>query len=118
MQKNQQQDQSQIKWISDFIWNIADDRLRNVYVRPCHELGTVAEAGVRDRDRDRRRAGPRGERELSEQRAVRLAVTLRTHGPGMTGRRWVESALHKCQFMQRFTEPPLVRAGAMCARGA
>ncbi|MBS3961569.1 MAG: SAM-dependent DNA methyltransferase [Sandarakinorhabdus sp.] len=33
MQKNQQQDQSQIKWISDFIWNIADDRLRDVYVR-------------------------------------------------------------------------------------
>lgn len=27
------QDQSQIKWISDFIWNIADDRLRDVYVR-------------------------------------------------------------------------------------
>ena len=27
MQKKQQQDQSQIKWISDFIWNIADDRL-------------------------------------------------------------------------------------------
>lgn len=26
-------DQSQIKWISDFIWNIADDRLRDVYVR-------------------------------------------------------------------------------------
>lgn len=33
MQKKQQQDQSQIKWISDFIWNIADDRLRHVYVR-------------------------------------------------------------------------------------
>ncbi|MGC9008859.1 MAG: type I restriction-modification system subunit M, partial [Halothiobacillaceae bacterium] len=27
------QDQSQIKWISDFIWNIADNRLRDVYVR-------------------------------------------------------------------------------------
>ncbi|MBF0853476.1 SAM-dependent DNA methyltransferase [Gluconobacter wancherniae] len=27
------QDQSQIKWLSDFIWNIADDRLRDVYVR-------------------------------------------------------------------------------------
>ncbi|HTE43137.1 MAG TPA: type I restriction-modification system subunit M N-terminal domain-containing protein [Steroidobacteraceae bacterium] len=26
-------DQSQIKWISDLIWNIADDRLRDVYVR-------------------------------------------------------------------------------------
>ncbi len=26
-------DQSQIKWISDFIWNIADNRLRDVYVR-------------------------------------------------------------------------------------
>jgi len=26
-------DASQIKWISDFIWNIADDRLRDVYVR-------------------------------------------------------------------------------------
>lgn len=33
MQKKQQQDQSQIKWLSDFIWNIADDRLRDVYVR-------------------------------------------------------------------------------------
>jgi len=32
MQKKQQ-DQSQIKWISDFIWNIADNRLRDVYVR-------------------------------------------------------------------------------------
>jgi type I restriction enzyme M protein len=32
MQKKQQ-DQSQIKWLSDFIWNIADDRLRDVYVR-------------------------------------------------------------------------------------
>lgn len=32
MQKKKQ-DQSQIKWISDFIWNIADDRLRDVYVR-------------------------------------------------------------------------------------
>jgi type I restriction enzyme M protein len=26
-------DQAQLKWISDFIWNIADDRLRDVYVR-------------------------------------------------------------------------------------
>ncbi|HYC36287.1 MAG TPA: class I SAM-dependent DNA methyltransferase [Usitatibacter sp.] len=26
-------DQSQIKWICDFIWNIADNRLRDVYVR-------------------------------------------------------------------------------------
>jgi len=33
MQKKQHHDQSQIKWISDFIWNIADDRLRDVYVR-------------------------------------------------------------------------------------
>jgi len=33
MKGNKQQDQSQIKWISDFIWNIADDRLRDVYVR-------------------------------------------------------------------------------------
>lgn len=33
MQKKQHQDQSQIKWIADFIWNIADDRLRDVYVR-------------------------------------------------------------------------------------
>ena len=32
MQKKQQ-DQSQIKWVADFIWNIADDRLRDVYVR-------------------------------------------------------------------------------------
>lgn len=27
------QDQSHLKWIADFIWNIADDRLRDVYVR-------------------------------------------------------------------------------------
>ena len=33
MKPAKQQDQSQIKWISDFIWNIADDRLRDVYVR-------------------------------------------------------------------------------------
>jgi type I restriction enzyme M protein len=26
-------DQSQLKWIAHFIWNIADDRLRDVYVR-------------------------------------------------------------------------------------
>lgn len=28
-----QQDQSNLKWVADFIWNIADDRLRDVYVR-------------------------------------------------------------------------------------
>ena len=28
-----QQDQSNLKWIANFIWNIADDRLRDVYVR-------------------------------------------------------------------------------------
>jgi len=33
MKTNRHQDQSQIKWISDFIWNIADDRLRDLYVR-------------------------------------------------------------------------------------
>lgn len=33
MKPAKQQDQSQIKWISDFIWKIADDRLRDVYVR-------------------------------------------------------------------------------------
>lgn len=33
MNSGKVQDQSQIKWISDFIWNIADDRLRDVYVR-------------------------------------------------------------------------------------
>ena len=32
MQKKPQ-DQSQLKWIADFIWNIADNRLRDVYVR-------------------------------------------------------------------------------------
>ena len=26
------QDQSNLKWVADFIWNIADDRLRDVYV--------------------------------------------------------------------------------------
>lgn len=33
MMQKRQQDQSQIKWVADFIWNIADDRLRDVYVR-------------------------------------------------------------------------------------
>lgn len=33
MKPSQLQDQSQLKWVSDFIWNIADDRLRDVYVR-------------------------------------------------------------------------------------
>lgn len=33
MKSAKQQDQSQLKWIADFIWNIADDRLRDVYVR-------------------------------------------------------------------------------------
>ncbi|MDK1376760.1 MULTISPECIES: class I SAM-dependent DNA methyltransferase [unclassified Sinorhizobium] len=33
MMRKRQQDQSQIKWVADFIWNIADDRLRDVYVR-------------------------------------------------------------------------------------
>ncbi|BEM65471.1 restriction-modification system protein [Serratia marcescens] len=32
MQKKQQ-DLGNLKWIADFIWNIADDRLRDVYVR-------------------------------------------------------------------------------------
>jgi type I restriction enzyme M protein len=30
---SQPPDQSQMKWIADFIWNIADNRLRDVYVR-------------------------------------------------------------------------------------
>ena len=33
MTSKQQQDQSQLKWVADFNWNIADDRLRDVYVR-------------------------------------------------------------------------------------
>lgn len=33
MRPVKQQDQSNLKWIADFIWNIADDRLRDVYVR-------------------------------------------------------------------------------------
>lgn len=33
MKANKQQDPSQIKWVADFIWSIADDRLRDVYVR-------------------------------------------------------------------------------------
>lgn len=32
-EKTYNMDQSQLKWIADFIWNIADDRLRDVYVR-------------------------------------------------------------------------------------
>lgn len=31
--RRKQKDQSQIKWISEFIWNIADHRLRDIYVR-------------------------------------------------------------------------------------
>lgn len=33
MKPTKQQDLSNLKWIADFIWNIADDRLRDVYVR-------------------------------------------------------------------------------------
>ena len=33
MKPQKQQDQSNLKWVADFIWNIADDRLRDVYVR-------------------------------------------------------------------------------------
>lgn len=33
MKSSKLQDQSHLKWIADFIWNIADDRLRDVYVR-------------------------------------------------------------------------------------
>ncbi len=33
MKATRQQDQSHLKWVADFIWNIADDRLRDVYVR-------------------------------------------------------------------------------------
>jgi type I restriction enzyme M protein len=33
MKSHQSQAQSQLQWIADFIWNIADDRLRDVYVR-------------------------------------------------------------------------------------
>lgn len=33
MKPAKQQDQSNLKWVADFIWNIADDRLRDVYVR-------------------------------------------------------------------------------------
>ena len=31
--RHETQDQSNLKWLADFIWNIADDRLRDVYVR-------------------------------------------------------------------------------------
>jgi type I restriction enzyme M protein len=31
--QRKQQDQSRIKWISDFLRSIADDRLRDVHVR-------------------------------------------------------------------------------------
>lgn len=33
MKPRQQQDQSNLKWVTDFIWNIADDRLGDVHVR-------------------------------------------------------------------------------------
>lgn len=33
MKPVKQQDQSNLKWVADFIWNIADDRLRDIYVR-------------------------------------------------------------------------------------
>lgn len=33
MKQEKSQDSSNLKWVADFIWNIADDRLRDVYVR-------------------------------------------------------------------------------------
>ena len=33
MKYNAKHDQSALKWVADFIWNIADNRLRDVYVR-------------------------------------------------------------------------------------
>jgi type I restriction enzyme M protein len=33
MRPVKQQDQSNLKWVTDFSWNIADDRLRDMYVR-------------------------------------------------------------------------------------
>lgn len=33
MKPVKQQNQGNLKWVADFIWNIADDRLRDVYVR-------------------------------------------------------------------------------------
>ncbi len=45
MQKNQQ-DQSQIKWIFDFIWNIADDRLRPGTCAVSTADGTAADWGA------------------------------------------------------------------------
>ena len=32
MKPSRPQDQSQLKWIADFIWNIADDRMKDVHV--------------------------------------------------------------------------------------
>lgn len=62
-------DQSQLKWIADFIWNIADDHLRDVYVRgkyrdvillhrsaPTGRLAGTDEEGRTGRGRSRRPA--------------------------------------------------------------
>ena len=39
MKPRQRQDQSNLKWVTDFIWNIADDRLGDVYVRgKCRDV--------------------------------------------------------------------------------
>ncbi len=35
-------DKSQVKWIADFIWNIADDRLRDVYERGMYRDDLLA----------------------------------------------------------------------------
>ncbi|OYT71240.1 MAG: osmotically inducible protein C [Chloracidobacterium sp. CP2_5A] len=54
MKPAKRQDQSQIKRIADFIWNIADDRLRDVYARGS--AATCKDAAITlDTDLDGRR---------------------------------------------------------------
>ncbi len=39
MKPLKQQHKSNLKWVSDFIWNIADDRRRDIYVcSNCHAV--------------------------------------------------------------------------------
>lgn len=42
MKSGRSQDQSQLKWIADFIWDIADERLRDVYGRGNYRDGILS----------------------------------------------------------------------------
>lgn len=42
MKSGRSQDQSQLKWIADFIWDVADGRLRDVYGRGKYRDGILS----------------------------------------------------------------------------